>query len=254
MNDQQLLRYSRHILLPQMDIEGQQALLDAHVLVVGAGGLGCPVIQYLAASGVGAGAGQLTLVDDDVVELSNLQRQTAHGTADIGIAKVESAKADVLRLNPDVNVQAIQQRADEQWLRSFFSQNPVTLVIDCTDNATIRYLLNQACLEQKIPWVSGAAVGLNGQITVFDPRQENAPCYRCLYPNLDDQQLTCSENGVLSPLVGVIGSMQALEALKLIAGIGEPAVGKLMTFDAISAEWRSWKLPQSPDCGDCGKL
>lgn len=254
MNDQQLLRYSRHILLPQMDIEGQQALLDAHVLVVGAGGLGCPVIQYLAASGVGAGAGQLTLVDDDVVELSNLQRQTAHGTADIGIAKVESAKADVLRLNPDVNVQAIQQRADEQWLRSFFSQNPVTLVIDCTDNATIRYLLNKVCLETKTPWVSGAAVGLNGQITVFDPRQENAPCYRCLYPNLDDQQLTCSENGVLSPLVGVIGSMQALEALKLIAGIGEPAVGKLMTFDAISAEWRSWKLPQSPDCGDCGKL
>ncbi|WP_419811526.1 HesA/MoeB/ThiF family protein [Bacterioplanoides sp.] len=249
MNDQQLLRYSRHILLPQMDIEGQQALLDAHVLVVGAGGLGCPVIQYLAASGIG----ELTLVDDDVVELSNLQRQTAHGTADVGIAKVESAKADVLRLNPDVNVQAIQQRADEQWLRSFFSQTPVTLVIDCTDNATIRYLLNLVCLEQNIPWVSGAAVGLNGQITVFDPRRENAPCYRCLYPNLDDEQLTCSENGVLSPLVGVIGSMQALEALKLIAGIGEPAVGKLMTFDAMSAEWRSWKLPQSPGCSDCGQ-
>lgn len=254
MNDQQLLRYSRHILLPQMDIEGQQALLDAHVLVVGAGGLGCPVIQYLAASGVGAGAGQLTLVDDDVVELSNLQRQTAHGTADVGMTKVESAKADVLRLNPDVNVQAIQQRADEQWLRSFFSQNRVTLVIDCTDNATIRYLLNKVCLETKTPWVSGAAVGLNGQITVFDPRQENVPCYRCLYPSLDDQQLTCSENGVLSPLVGVIGSMQALEALKLIAGIGEPAVAKLMTFDAMSADWRSWKLPQSPDCRDCGKL
>ena len=188
-----------------------------------------------------------------MVELSNLQRQTAHGTADIGKAKVESAKADVLRLNPDVNVQAIQQRADEQWLRSFFRQTPVTLVIDCTDNATIRYLLNQVCLEQNIPWVSGAAVGLNGQITVFDSRRENAPCYRCLYPNLDDEQLTCSENGVLSPLVGVIGSMQALEALKLIAGIGEPAIGKLMTFDAMSAEWRSWKLPQSPGCGDCGQ-
>lgn len=251
MNDQQLLRFSRHILLPQMDIEGQQALLDARVLVVGAGGLGCPVIQYLAAAGVGAGEGELILVDDDVVELSNLQRQTAHGTDDIGKAKVESAKEDVLRLNPDCNVTAVQQRADLAWLQQTLSGQKVDLIIDCTDNASIRYLLNQVCLEHKTPWVSGAAVGLSGQVTVFDPRQPDSPCYRCLYPNLDDQQLTCSENGVLSPLVGVIGSMQALEALKLIAEIGKPAIGKLMTFDAAGAEWRNWKLSKTEACPDC---
>ncbi|KZZ43178.1 MAG: molybdopterin-synthase adenylyltransferase MoeB [Saccharospirillaceae bacterium] len=251
MNDQQLLRFSRHILLPQMDIEGQQALLDARVLVVGAGGLGCPVIQYLAASGVGAGEGELMVVDDDVVELSNLQRQTAHGTDDIGKAKVESAKEDALRLNPDCNVTALQQRADLAWLTKTLSAGNIDLIIDCTDNANIRYLLNQACLEHKIPWVSGAAVGLSGQITVFDPRQAQSPCYRCLYSDLDDQQLTCSENGVLSPLVGVIGSMQAIEALKLIADIGKPAVGKLMTFDAAGAEWRNWKLSKSENCPDC---
>ena len=251
MNDQQLLRYSRHILLPQMDIEGQQALLDAHVLVVGAGGLGCPVIQYLAAAGVGAGEGELILVDDDVVELSNLQRQTAHGTDDIGKAKVESAKDDVLRLNPDCNVTAVQQRADYDWLNQVLAGGSVNVVVDCTDNATIRYLLNRVCLANKIPWVSGAAVGLNGQITVFDPRQDNSPCYRCLYSNLDDQQLSCSENGVLSPLVGVIGSMQALETLKLIANLGTSPVGKLLTFDAMQSDWRSWKLAANPDCQDC---
>ena len=251
MNDQQLLRFSRHILLPQMDIEGQQALLDARVLVVGAGGLGCPVIQYLAAAGVGAGEGELILVDDDVVELSNLQRQTAHGTDDIGKAKVESAKEDVLRLSPDCNVTAVQQRADLVWLQGTLSNKNIDLIIDCTDNASIRYLLNQVCLKHKTPWVSGAAVGLSGQITVFDPRQPDSPCYRCLYPNLDDQQLTCSENGVLSPLVGVIGSMQALEALKLIADIGKPAVGRLITFDAAGAEWRNWKLSKTDGCPDC---
>ena len=247
MNDQQLLRYSRHILLPQMDIEGQQALLDAHVLVVGAGGLGCPVIQYLAAAGVG----ELTLIDDDLVELSNLQRQVAHGTDDIGKAKVESAKQDVQRLNPDVTVNALQQRADYDWLNQALAGGSVDVVVDCTDNATVRYLLNRACLANKIPWVSGAAVGLNGQITVFDSRQDNAPCYRCLYPNLDDQQLSCSENGVLSPLVGVIGSMQALEAIKVLTAMGQPAVGQLLTFDALQADWRRWKLPVAAACPDC---
>lgn len=247
MNDQQLLRYSRHILLPQMDIEGQQALLDAHVLVVGAGGLGCPVIQYLAAAGVG----ELTLIDDDQVELSNLQRQTAHGSEDIGKAKVESAKQEVQRLNPDVTVNAVSQRADLNWLQHTLTDQAIDLVIDCSDNATIRYQLNLACLGTQTPWVSGAAVGLNGQLTVFDPRQADSPCYRCLYPQLDDQQLSCSENGVLSPLVGVIGSMQALEALKLIAGFGTPAVGKLLTFDGMQSDWRSWKLAANPGCEDC---
>lgn len=253
MNDQQLLRFSRHILLPQMDIEGQQALLDAHVLVVGAGGLGCPVIQYLAAAGVG----ELTLVDDDVVELSNLQRQTAHGTDDIGKSKVVSAQEDIQRLNPDCVVNGFAVRADLAWLQQYLAtaDRHVDLVVDCTDNAQIRYLLNRVCLDQNIPWVSGAAVGLNGQISVFDPRQQDSPCYRCLYPQLDkdgaDQQLTCSENGVLSPLVGVIGSMQALEALKVLAAIGKPLVGKLATYDAMSGEWRSWALKKNAQCSDC---
>jgi len=247
MNDQQLLRYSRHILLPGMDIEGQQALLDAHVLVVGAGGLGCPVIQYLAAAGIG----ELTLVDDDLVELSNLQRQTAHGSDDIGKAKVMSAQHEVLRLNPDCRVNAVQQRADSAWLQQTLAQTPIDLVLDCTDNASIRYLLNQVCLERKIPWVSGAAVGLSGQVTVFDPRLPGSPCYRCLYPQLDDQQLSCSESGVLSPLVGVVGSMQALEAIKLLADIGRPLVGRLLTLDASSSEWRCWTLKPAADCPDC---
>lgn len=255
MNDQQLLRYSRHLLLPQLDIDGQQALLDAHVMIIGLGGLGCPVLQYLAASGVG----RLSLVDDDRVELSNLQRQTAHGSADIGLLKVESAAAEVQRLNPDVQVVAHALRADADWLMVQLSaagdaqedRVKVDLVIDCSDNSKVRYALNRACIAHSVPWVSGAAVGLNGQITVFDPRQADAPCYRCLYPSLDDQQLSCAESGVLSPLVGVIGAMQALEALKVLAGIGESLSGRLLTFDALQGEWRSWGISRNPSCSDC---
>lgn len=245
MNDQQLLRYSRHILLPQLDIDGQQALLDAHVMIIGLGGLGCPVLQYLAASGVG----RLSLVDDDRVELSNLQRQTAHGSADIGLLKAESAAAEVQRLNPEVQVITHAVRADADWLAMHLAG--VDLVVDCTDNSRVRYELNRACIARSVPWVSGAAVGLNGQITLFDPRQADAPCYRCLYPSLDDQQLSCAESGVLSPLVGVIGAMQALEALKVLAGIGESLSGRLLTFDALQGEWRRWGISRNPSCSDC---
>ncbi|UXD86825.1 HesA/MoeB/ThiF family protein [Thalassolituus hydrocarboniclasticus] len=245
MNDQQLLRYSRHILLPQLDIDGQQALLDAHVMIIGLGGLGCPVLQYLAASGVG----RLSLVDDDRVELSNLQRQTAHGSADIGLLKAESAAAEVQRLNPEVQVITHAVRADADWLAMHLAG--VDLVVDCTDNSRVRYELNRACIARSVPWVSGAAVGLNGQITLFDPRQADAPCYRCLYPSLDNQQLSCAESGVLSPLVGIIGAMQALEALKVLAGIGESLSGRLLTFDALQGEWRRWGISRNPSCSDC---
>lgn len=245
MNDQQLLRYSRHILLPQLDIDGQQALLDAHVMIIGLGGLGCPVLQYLAASGVG----RLSLVDDDRVELSNLQRQTAHGSADIGLLKAESAAAEVQRLNPEVQVITHAVRADADWLAMHLAG--VDLVVDCTDNSRVRYELNRACIAHSVPWVSGAAVGLNGQITLFDPRQADAPCYRCLYPSLDNQQLSCAESGVLSPLVGIIGAMQALEALKVLAGIGESLSGRLLTFDALQGEWRRWGISRNPSCSDC---
>lgn len=245
MRDEQLLRYSRHILLPQLDIEGQQALLEAHVLILGLGGLGCPVAQYLAASGVG----ELSLVDDDHVELSNLQRQTAHGSADVGRLKVASAADEIHRLNPDVVVHAYAERADEAWLTTHLAD--VSLVVDCTDNAGVRYALNKAALTTATPWVSGAAVGFSGQLTVFDPRRDESPCYRCLYPNLNEQQLTCAENGVLSPLVGVIGTMQALEAIKTLTGAGEPLAGKLLTYDALTSDWRSWRLAKAAGCPDC---
>lgn len=246
MNDQQLERYARHILLPQMDVEGQQALLDAHVLVLGLGGLGCPVAQYLAAAGVG----RLTLVDDDQVELSNLQRQVAHGTADIGRLKVESAADEVRRLNPDVEVVTHAVRADEALLTQWLGD--VTLVVDCTDNASVRYALNRVALSLAKPWLSGAAVALSGQVTLFNPQQADSPCYRCLYPQLTEQQLSCAGSGVLSPLVGVVGATEALEAVKWLAGIGRSPVGKLMTYDALNSEWRHWQLPKVPTCPDCG--
>lgn len=245
MKDEQLLRYSRHILLPDVDIDGQQAICDAHVLIIGLGGLGCPVALYLAAAGVG----QLTLVDDDVVEASNLQRQIAHRDDGVGQLKVSSAAAQCRALNPEILITEATHRADASWLSDHLAG--VTLVVDCSDNATVRYALNQACLAAKVPWVSGAAIGLSGQVAVFDPRSEDAPCYRCLYPNLSDEQLSCAESGVLSPVVGVIGAMQATEALRLLTGFGKPQYGVLHTWDARDNEWRRWTLAPVPGCSDC---
>jgi len=248
MNDEQLLRYSRHILLPKMDIEGQEKLLAAHVLVVGVGGLGSPVVQYLAASGVG----RLTLVDHDQVELSNLQRQPLYRTPDIGSSKALSAAAAVAELNPDVSVEIAQVRADEDWFAEHLTD--VSLVLDCTDNAAVRYALNKVCIQTKTPWISAAAVGLSGQITLFDPEADDSPCYACLYPDLNDNQLSCAESGVLSPLVGVIGSMQALEAVKFLVGIGQSLNKSLLTFDAIASEWRRWSIKKRPQCQICGPV
>lgn len=245
MNDEQLLRYSRQIMLPQWDIEGQEKLLSSRVLIVGLGGLGCPVAMYLAAAGVG----HLLLADFDTVDLSNLQRQIAHGSADIGRLKALSAQDALRQLNDTIEVTTITERLDEGNLQALVGQ--VDVVVDCTDNFTIRHALNRASVHCGTPLVSGAAIRFEGQVAVFDPRQPDAPCYRCLYAQEPDENLTCSESGVMAPLVGVVGSMQALETLKLLTGIGRTLTGQLLMFDALNADWRSLKLPKDPACPVC---
>jgi molybdopterin/thiamine biosynthesis adenylyltransferase len=247
MNDSDLLRYSRHIFLPEMDIEGQQKLLDSRVLIIGLGGLGSPVLQYLAASGIG----HLSLVDHDVVELSNVQRQVCHGTDDVGKTKVQSAIEEVMRINPTIIVGGFEQKADADLLETLLPA--IDLVVDCSDNFDIRYLINDACLAHKTPWVSGAAVALQGQVICFDSRLEDQPCYRCLYPQLGDEQVNCSTSGILAPVVGIIGTLQALEAIKIITGIGKPILGRLQTFDALEGQWRSWGLNKDEECPSCKK-
>ena len=245
MNDEQLLRYSRQIMLPEFDYEGQQALLDARVLVVGVGGLGSPVALYLAAAGVG----NLVLADDDVVDFSNLQRQVAHNESTVDMPKVESAARHIAQLNSDVSVTCIAERLqDEAMLEQVIKAD---VVVDCTDNQQTRSALNKACWQAKTPLVSGAAIRFEGQLSVFDPRQQNTPCYACLHHQTGDRDVTCAANGVISPIVGVIGSMQALETIKLLAGVGEPAVGKLMMFDGLAGQWRSFGLPKLPACPVC---
>ncbi|MYM63216.1 molybdopterin-synthase adenylyltransferase MoeB [Pseudomaricurvus sp. HS19] len=246
MNDEQLLRYSRQILLPQWDIAGQEALIKASVLLVGAGGLGCPAAMYLAAAGVG----RLIIADDDQVDLSNLQRQIAHTEADIGVAKVESLRQTLLSLNSHTEVIALPERLQGETLAARVGE--VDLVVDCSDNFTTRHQLNRACVAAGKPLVSGAAIRFEGQVAVFDPRVPDAPCYRCLYSNDNDEALSCSENGVLSPVVGVVGAMQALEALKVLSGVGEPLLGKLLVFDGLRSEWRRLSLPKDPGCPVCG--
>lgn len=245
MNDNDLLRYSRHLLLPGLDITGQEKLLNSRVLIVGLGGLGSPVLQYLAASGIGF----LMLVDHDVVELSNVQRQICHGTDDVGNTKVDSAMEEAKRINPNVHVESFQQKADAEFLQQHLPQ--IDLIVDCSDNAAVRYLINDACLAHKKPWVSGAAVAVQGQVICFDPRIEDQPCYRCLYPQLLDEQRNCSTSGVLAPLVGVIGSLQALEAIKMLSSLGKPILSRLQTFDALEGQWRSWGLAKDSNCSSC---
>ena len=246
MNDEQLLRYSRHILLPDIGIEGQQKLHDAHALIIGAGGLGSPVALYLAASGVGT----LTLVDDDTVDLTNLQRQIIHRTSSVGTPKVDSARASLAEINPDVRVTALNERADKKRLLELVMQ--ADIVIDCSDNFATRYALNQACVELKKPVVSGAATRFDGQVAVFDMRQASSPCYHCLYPEQSDALETrCAIMGVLAPLVGIIGSMQAAEALKVLVGMGTPLCGRLLVMDALHMELRTVKLSRDPACPVC---
>jgi len=247
MNDNDLLRYSRHILLDGFDVDGQQKLCDATVLIVGLGGLGCPVALYLAASGVG----HLVLADFDVVDISNLQRQIAHTEANIGVSKVESARRAVLAINSTVRITALNQALDADSLFGQVSQADV--VIDCSDNFATRFAINAACVKAVKPLVSGAAIRAEGQVAVFDGGRADAPCYRCLYSDdVDGEQLACSEAGVLSPLVGVIGTMQALETVKLLSGFGTALRGKVQVFDAATAEWRQLKLAKDPGCPVCG--
>ena len=246
MQDEELLRYSRQIMLPEMDVAGQQKLIDATVLIVGMGCLGCPAAMYLAAAGVG----HLIIADDDIVELTNLQRQIAHNQDTIGQAKVDSAAATLRHLNPNVRISALNERMDSARLQQILPQ--VTLALDACDNFTTRFALNQACVEAQVPLVSGAAIRLEGQVAVFDTRDAKSPCYQCLYRLGDDEQASCATNGVMAPVVGIIGAIQAMEAIKLITGIGESLSGKLLLLDARSMQWREMRLPRDPKCSVCG--
>lgn len=246
MNDKQLLRYSRHILLPQIEYAGQEKLTRSHVLIVGAGGLGAPAALYLAASGVG----KLTICDFDTVDLTNLQRQIIHTTQSVGINKALSAQQTIYEINPEVNVQTVQQKSTEAEFTNLAAEADV--VIDCSDNFATRYALNRVCFALKKPLVSGAAVRFEGQITVYDFRHEASPCYHCLFPDTgSDQEMRCTENGVFAPLVGMIGTTQAAEALKLLMNIGESLQGRLLLLDALSMEWRTIKFARDPKCAVC---
>jgi molybdopterin/thiamine biosynthesis adenylyltransferase len=247
VNDEALQRYSRHLLLDEIGIEGQQRLQAARALVIGAGGLGSPVALYLGSSGVG----HITLVDDDRVELTNLQRQIAHGTASLGLAKVDSAAEAIRRLNPHVKVEALRQRADAGWLATAVPEADV--VIDCCDNYATRQAVNAACVAHRKPLVSGAAVRFDGQIAVFDLRKEDSACYACLFPpNANHEEVACATMGVLAPLVGIIGSMQAAEAIKLMAGMGGGLTGRLQMLDAKRMEWTDIRLRRAAHCPVCG--
>ena len=246
MDDRQLLRYSRHLLLDDIGIEGQQRLLDSHALIVGAGGLGSPVALYLASAGVG----QITLVDDDTVDLTNLQRQIMHTEARVGQPKVASAEAAIGALNPGVRVRTVAQRADEAQLTELAAA--ADIVLDCTDNFATRQALNRACVATGRPLVSGAAIGFDGQISVYDPRRAASPCYACVFPPTQAvEEARCATLGVFAPLVGIIGTLQASEALKLLCGIGEPLVGRLLMLDARRTEWTELRVPRQADCPVC---
>ncbi|MFC0268271.1 HesA/MoeB/ThiF family protein [Kushneria aurantia] len=246
MNDDELLRYSRQIMLNELDYAGQQRLRDSRALIIGLGGLGSPAALYLAAAGVG----ELTLADDDRVDLSNLQRQIAHGEADIDTFKADSAARSIAAVNSACQTRVITERLAERALHDAVAKADV--VLDCTDRFASRDAINRACVASATPLVSGAAIRFSGQLAVFDLRDPEAPCYACLYgESADEEQLTCAESGVIAPLVGVIGSWQALEALKLLSGCGTPQRG-LTTFDGLSGQWRHFGLRRDPRCGVCG--
>ena len=246
MNDDQLLRYSRHIMLPQVDITGQQKLLDSTVLIIGMGGLGSPVAMYLAAAGVG----HLVIADYDHVEISNLQRQIIHRQSSVGQSKVASAKHTLESLNSDIKVTTISEKLTKESLALRLEN--VDCVVDGTDNFATRFVINEVCVKSKTPLVSGAAIRFEGQVSVF-MNTKNSPCYQCLYPDTDEElDTSCSVNGVLAPVVGIIGSIQATEVLKVIMNIGETLQSRLLLLDAYTMEWRTIKLKQDPACPICG--
>ena len=247
MNDEQLLRYSRHILLDEVGIEGQDALLAARALVIGAGGLGSPVALYLATAGVG----RITLVDDDAVDLTNLQRQIAHTTARIGRPKVESAREAMLAINPEIDVVCLAQRVDAAALDQLVQGCDV--VLDCCDNFATRHAVNAACVRHHKPLVSGAAIRFDGQVTVYDARSAESPCYACVFPpSADFEETRCATMGVLAPLVGIIGAVQAAEAIKLLSGAGTSLAGRLQMLDARDMTWNEMRIRRDPACPVCG--
>ncbi|XOV85864.1 MAG: HesA/MoeB/ThiF family protein [Pseudomonadota bacterium] len=246
MNDDELLRYSRQIMLPDIDIAGQEKLLNSTVLVMGLGGLGSPVALYLAAAGVG----HLILVDDDRVELTNLQRQILHSTEALGRLKTESATETIHRINPATRITAVSRRLDEAGLSALLANTD--LVVDGTDNFKTRFMVNDACVQTGTKLVSGAAIALEGQVMAMDPGSPTSPCYRCLYQDASDENFNCAENGVAAPVVGIIGAVLAMETLKMLIGFGESLVGYLLVFDARGMDWRKLRLGRNPACTTCG--
>ena len=247
MNNDQLLRYSRHILLDEIGIEGQERLLASHVLIIGAGGLGSPAALYLGAAGVG----QITLVDDDVVDLTNLQRQIAHTTARNGMSKVESMQEAIHAINPEVTVNALKQRADESLLQQLVSAAHV--VLDCTDNYRTRQLINAVCVQNAKPLIEGSAIRFDGQLLVIEPRNPHSACYACIFPpEAEFEEVQCSTMGVFSPMVGIIGSMQAAQAMKLLIGMESPTPSKLMMLDGLAMQWSEMRVRRSASCPVCG--
>jgi len=248
LSNAQLMRYARHILLDEFGIEAQQRIAQSRVLMVGAGGLGSPAALYLVAAGIQ----QLTLVDDDEVELSNLQRQILHNSHRVGVNKAVSGKQTLADLNPEVQVQALTKRLVIKQLLPLVAQHDI--VLDCTDNFATRHAINRACVQHKKPLVSGAGIRFAGQMSVFDLRDPNAPCYHCLFPEADDfEELRCATTGVLGPLVGMVGCVQAAEALKVLGGFGEPLVGRLLSVDALTMQWHTVRFRQDPNCIVCGR-
>lgn len=247
MTDEQLLRYSRHILLPQIGVEGQERLVAARVLVIGAGGLGSPAAYYLASAGIGT----LVLADGDTVDLTNLQRQILHHTGSVDRPKAESGRETLGRINPECRVIALTQRLAGDSLAEQVAAADV--VLDCSDNFATRHAVNRACVAAARPLVSGAAIRFDGQVAVFDSRRPEAPCYHCLFPESEDvEEVRCAVMGVFAPLTGIIGTVQAAEALKLLIGCGEPLAGRLLLLDGLAMEWRSITVPRDPQCPVCG--
>ncbi|WP_299015113.1 molybdopterin-synthase adenylyltransferase MoeB [uncultured Photobacterium sp.] len=244
LTDAEMLRYNRQIILKQFDFDGQEALKASSMLILGAGGLGCASTQYLAA----AGTGKLTLVDDDKVEVSNLQRQVLHNDNTVGMLKVESAKQALTMINPNTQVETVAKRLTDDELLPLIEQH--TLVLDCSDNVETRNQLNRLCYQTKTPLISGAAIRMEGQISVYT-YQDNEPCYQCLSALFGQQALTCVEAGIMSPVVGIVGAVQAMEAIKVVAGMGQPLIGKILMLDAMSMNWREMKLSKQPSCSVC---
>lgn len=245
LTDAEMLRYNRQIILKQFDFDGQEALKATSMLILGAGGLGCTSTQYLAAAGVG----KLTLIDDDKVEVSNLQRQVLHNDSTVGMLKVDSAKQALQTINPNTVVETVAKRLDDEALKALIEQHD--MVLDCCDNVDTRNQLNRLCFDTKTPLISGAAIRMEGQISVYTYRDDE-PCYQCLSALFGQQALTCVEAGIMSPVVGIVGAVQAMEAIKAAANMGQPLTGKILMLDAMTMSWREMKLGKQPNCPVCG--